>query len=49
MKTTYIDKLEDSIHELIQMLTDPSLYNFLSDLERIKLGNVIMNLPKEEQ
>jgi len=49
MKNTYIDKLEQSLHDLITMLTDPGLYNFLSDNERTKLGKVLSNLPEPEK
>jgi hypothetical protein len=49
MKNTYIDKLEQSLHDLITMLTDPSLYNFLSESERVKLGTVLSNLPLQEK
>jgi len=49
MKTTYIDKLEQSLHDLITLLTDPSLYNFLSESERVKLSSVLSNLPQQEK
>ena len=49
MKNTYIDKLEQSLHDLITMLTDPTLYNFLSESERARLSSVLSNLPLQEK
>ena len=34
----YIKQLEDKFFELVRLVTDQSLYNFLSDNERKKVG-----------
>jgi hypothetical protein len=38
-----IEKLKNSLHELIQIVTDPSLWNFLSDSERTKISKILSN------
>ena len=40
----YIKQLEDKAYELVQMLTDNSLYNFLSDNERKKLTTILKDI-----
>lgn len=40
----YIKQLEDKAYELVQMLTDHSLYSFLSDGERKKLGAILQEI-----
>ena len=41
-KEQYITKLEDKLFELFQMITDHSLYSFLSDNERKKVGQILV-------
>lgn len=40
----YIKQLEDKAYELVQMLTDHSLYSFLSDGERKRLGAILQDI-----
>jgi len=40
----YIKQLEDKAFELIQMLTDNSLYSFLSDRERKQVGEILRDI-----
>lgn len=40
----YIKQLEDKAYELIQMLTDHSLYSFLSEGERKKVGTILQEI-----
>lgn len=44
----YIKQLEDKAFELIQMLTDKSLYNFLSDKERKQVGEIILGISQSK-
>lgn len=37
----YIKQLEDKLFELYSLITDRSLYNFLSDSERTKVGTIL--------
>lgn len=41
---TYIKQLEDKAFELVQMLTDHSLYSFLSDGERKQVGQILQDI-----
>jgi len=43
-ETQYIKQLEDKAFELIQMLTDHSLYSFLSDRERKQVGRILQDI-----
>lgn len=38
----YIKQLEDKLFELFNLVTDHSLYSFLSDNERKKVGEIIL-------
>jgi hypothetical protein len=38
---TYTELLEGSLHDLVQILTDPNLWNFLSDSERSKVSEIL--------
>jgi transcriptional regulator of NAD metabolism len=40
----YIKQLEDKAFELVQMLTDHSLYSFLSDRERKQVGQILRDI-----
>ena len=40
----YIKQLEDKAFELVQMLTDHSLYSFLSDRERKQVGQILKEI-----
>lgn len=40
----YIKQLEDKAFELVKMLTDRSLYNFLSDKERKQVGQILRDI-----
>jgi hypothetical protein len=40
-QTDRISQLEQNLGELIHMLVDPSLWNFLSENERIKVSKII--------
>jgi len=44
---TYTERLEESLHQLIQLVVDPALYNFLTDKERKQLSKVLLALPKK--
>lgn len=37
----YIKHLESNLQDLIQLLVDPSLWNFLSEMERHKVSNIL--------
>jgi hypothetical protein len=37
----YIKQLEDKLFELFNLVTDHSLYSFLSDMERKKVGEIL--------
>lgn len=37
----YVAYLEESLREMIAMVVDPSLWNFLSDQERQKVSSVL--------
>jgi len=37
----YIKQLEDKLFELFNLVTDHSLYSFLSDTERKKVGEIL--------
>jgi len=40
-QTDYVGKLEEGMGELISLLVDPGLWNFLSDSERVRVSKVI--------
>lgn len=40
----YTKELEEIIYKLISMLTDHSLYSFLSEMERKKLSEILQNV-----
>ena len=42
---TYTEQLEESLHQLIQLVVDPALFNFLSESERKRFSEVLSNLP----
>ena len=44
---TYTEQLEESLHQLIQLIVDPGLYNFLTDKERKQFSKVLASLPKK--
>ena len=44
---TYVEQLEESLHQLIQLVVDPGLYNFLTTKERKQLSKVLLALPKK--
>ena len=47
-KPTYDEQLEESLHDLISMIIDPGLLNFLTDKEREKFSKVLKNLPVKQ-
>lgn len=36
-----ITELENKLHELVRIVTDPSLWNFLTDKEREKVSAIL--------
>jgi hypothetical protein len=45
---TYAERLEESLHDLISIIVDPGLLNFLTDKERQKFSKVLQNLPAKQ-
>ena len=41
--TNYVQHLEKNLDELLRMLTDPALWHFLSDSERLRVDKVVQN------
>jgi hypothetical protein len=41
MKDQYVEQLENKIHELIKIITDPNLWNFLTETERNRVAKVL--------
>lgn len=41
MQEQQVEQLQDKLCKLIEILTDPSLWNFLSDKERQRIAEII--------
>ena len=47
MNKNYTEELEETLHKLITLFTDPMIYGFLTDTERNRLGDILQNLPQK--